>query len=116
MKKLAVAIVLLSTPAMADTLTGVSGGPPQSTVSGGPPAPQTGGGALLDNSGYTACHPIGKTNKGDLVYSMDCQNVPVTYTTSGSTVYQLRRPLGIRLARVRMGIAAAHSQISPVTI
>jgi len=105
MKKFAIAVMLLmSTPVMADTITGVSGGPPKSTVSGGPPEPQTGGGAPLtsgksepytnnpSNQTETAppapgaipmCQPIGRTDDGHLVYSMDCQSVPVMYTTGG---------------------------------
>jgi hypothetical protein len=48
MKKLAIALVLISSPAFA-----------QNTVVTEP-----------------VCEPIGRTSKGDLVYSMECRNIP----------------------------------------
>ena len=52
MKKMAVMAVLLATPAFAQT-------PPA------PPAPKE-----------PVCEPTGRTSKGDLVYSMECRNIP----------------------------------------
>jgi len=53
MKKIAIAILLLSSPAMAQQGTYH---PPQ------------------------ACYPIGKTANGELVFSMDCEKPPVAVT------------------------------------
>jgi len=49
MKKLALAILVFSSPALAQTNS-----PPSEPV----------------------CEPIGRTSKGDLVYSMECRNIP----------------------------------------
>ena len=49
MKKLALMVLLLATPAFAQT----------------PPAPKE-----------PVCEPTGRTSKGDLVYSMECRNIP----------------------------------------
>jgi hypothetical protein len=59
MKKLAIAILLLSSPAAAETITIVGPRP----VPGSPDAP---------------CYPIGKTDDGHFVYSMDCRNIPTS--------------------------------------
>lgn len=55
MKKLVLAILLISTPAWAQTKL-----VPKSTT------------ARVDN-----CAPIGRTEDGKLVYSMKCENLPV---------------------------------------
>ena len=49
MNKLAIALLLLATPALAQTT----------------PAARE-----------PVCEPIGRTSKGDLVYSMQCRNIP----------------------------------------
>jgi hypothetical protein len=49
MKKLALAILLFSSPAFAQTTSAPS---------------------------EPVCEPIGRTSKGDLVYSMECRNIP----------------------------------------
>jgi hypothetical protein len=49
MNKLAVVVFLLATPAFAQTT---------------PPVKEP------------VCEPIGRTSKGDLVYSMECRNIP----------------------------------------
>jgi hypothetical protein len=49
MKKLAAMVLLLATPAFAQT----------------PPAAKE-----------PVCEPTGRTSKGDLVYSMECRNIP----------------------------------------
>jgi hypothetical protein len=60
MKKAAVALVLLSSPAMAQT----------PNLAPAPP---------LDRIGNpVVCLPIGKTSKGDLVYALDCRDIPVS--------------------------------------
>ncbi len=49
MSKLAVVLFLLATPAFAQTTTSVK---------------------------EPVCEPIGRTSKGDLVYAMECRNIP----------------------------------------
>jgi hypothetical protein len=49
MKKWAAMVLLLATPAFAQTLPAVK---------------------------EPVCEPIGRTSKGDLVYSMECRNIP----------------------------------------
>jgi hypothetical protein len=49
MKKLAFAILVFSSPAFAQTMSTPS---------------------------EPVCEPIGRTSKGDLVYSMECRNIP----------------------------------------
>jgi hypothetical protein len=49
MKKLALAILIFSSPAFAQTNSAPS---------------------------EPVCEPIGRTSKGDLVYSMECRNIP----------------------------------------
>jgi hypothetical protein len=49
MNKLAVVVFLLSTPAFAQTAPSVT---------------------------EPVCEPTGRTSKGDLVYSMECRNIP----------------------------------------
>jgi hypothetical protein len=60
MRKLAVALALFASPALAET-PNLSPGPPLEGV----PDP-------------VVCLPIGKTAKGDLVYSMDCRDIPAS--------------------------------------
>ena len=62
-EKIAVAILLMSTPAMADTVSGVSSQMPvgQANTVGQP----------------SKCKPIGKTASGKLVYGMSCKDIPV---------------------------------------
>lgn len=62
MKGLAVAVVLLTSPAFAQT-PNLAGAPPSSNV-----------------QSPVVCLPIGKTSKGDLVYAMDCRDIPVEKT------------------------------------
>jgi hypothetical protein len=62
MKKAALALVLFTSPAFAQT-PNLAGAPPASNV----PNP-------------VVCLPIGKTSKGDLVYAMDCRDIPVEKT------------------------------------
>lgn len=49
MNKLAVVLLLLATPAFAQT---------------------------MPSTKEPVCEPIGRTSKGDLVYSMECRNIP----------------------------------------
>jgi hypothetical protein len=62
MKQAALALVLFTSPALAQT-PNLAGAPPASNV----PNP-------------VVCLPIGKTAKGDLVYAMDCRDIPVEKT------------------------------------
>src|ERR1700730_11044770 len=62
MKKLAIALLLFAAPALAQT-PNLAGAPPASTV-----------------QSPVVCLPIGKTSKGDLVYAMDCRDIPVEKT------------------------------------
>lgn len=66
MWKLVVAVMLVSTPVMAQSnpLTGGVSNPVP------PPAP----GAIRD----IRCKPIGKTASGEAVYAVSCKDVPVT--------------------------------------
>ena len=59
MKKVALALVLFTSPAFAQT-PNLAGAPPASNV-----------------ASPVVCLPIGKTSKGDLVYAMDCRDIPV---------------------------------------
>jgi hypothetical protein len=63
-RKLAIAILLMSSPATAETITIIGPAPVPGASN---PAP-----ALAD----APCYPIGKTDDGHYVYSMDCKNVP----------------------------------------
>jgi hypothetical protein len=49
MNRLAIVLLLLATPALAQTTPAVK---------------------------EPVCEPIGRTSKGDLVYSMECRNIP----------------------------------------
>ena len=60
MRKIALALMLISSPAFAQT-PNLAPAPPVDRV-GNP----------------VKCLPIGKTSKGDLVYSMDCRDIPVS--------------------------------------
>ena len=60
MKKAAFALVLLSSPAIAQT----------PNLAPAPPVDRIGNPVV--------CLPIGKTSKGDLVYSLDCRDIPVS--------------------------------------
>jgi hypothetical protein len=62
MKKVALALVLFTSPAFAQT-PNLAGAPPASNV-----------------ASPVVCLPIGKTSKGDLVYGMDCRDIPVEKT------------------------------------
>src|ERR1700704_6814327 len=63
MKQVAVALLLLfPSPALAQT-PNLAGAPPANNV----PSP-------------VVCLPIGKTSKGDLVYAMECRDIPVEKT------------------------------------
>jgi len=62
MKKLAIALLLFTSPALAQT-PNLAGAPPANNV----PSP-------------VVCLPIGKTSKGDLVYAMECRDIPVEKT------------------------------------
>jgi hypothetical protein len=61
MKKLAIAL-LFTAPALAQT-PNLAGAPPASNV-----------------ESPVVCLPIGKTSKGDLVYAMECRDIPVEKT------------------------------------
>jgi hypothetical protein len=80
MKKLAIAMLLVSSPAMAQQGTYI----PPVQIGGVAPQANTLGQPVTNGN---TCYPIGKTSKGDLVYSMDCQNMPVgvTYPTGPLT-------------------------------
>ena len=60
MRKLSFALLLFASPALAET-PNLSPGPPLGGV-----------------ANPVVCLPIGKTAKGDLVYSMDCRDIPVS--------------------------------------
>ena len=60
MKKASFALVLLSSPAIAQT----------PNLAPAPPVDRIGNPVV--------CLPIGKTSKGDLVYSLDCRDIPVS--------------------------------------
>ena len=60
MKKLSFALLLFASPALAET-PNLSPGPPLGGV-----------------ANPVVCLPVGKTAKGDLVYSMDCRDIPVS--------------------------------------
>jgi hypothetical protein len=62
MKKGALALLLFTSPALAQT-PNLAGAPPASNV-----------------QSPVVCLPIGKTSKGDLVYAMDCRDIPVEKT------------------------------------
>jgi hypothetical protein len=62
MKRLALALLLFTSPALAQT-PNLAGAPAASTV-----------------QSPVVCLPIGKTAKGDLVYGMDCRDIPVEKT------------------------------------
>jgi hypothetical protein len=62
MKKLALALLLFTAPALAQT-PNLAGAPPASNV-----------------ESPVVCLPIGKTAKGDLVYAMECRDIPVEKT------------------------------------
>src|SRR5258708_25638002 len=63
MKRLALALLLFTAPASAQT-PNLAGAPPASNV-----------------ESPVVCLPIGKTSKGDLVYAMDCRDIPVEKTS-----------------------------------
>jgi hypothetical protein len=60
MRKLTFALVLFASPALAQT-PNLSPGPPLGGV-----------------TNPVVCLPIGKTAKGDLVYSMECRDIPAS--------------------------------------
>jgi hypothetical protein len=60
MRRLAAALALFASPALAET-PNLSPGPPLEGI----PDP-------------VVCLPIGKTATGDLVYAMDCRDIPVS--------------------------------------
>ena len=60
MKKLSFALLLFASPALAET-PNLSPGPPLGGV-----------------TNPVVCLPIGKTAKGDLVYSMECRDIPAS--------------------------------------
>ncbi len=60
MRKLTFALVLFASPALAQT-PNLSLGPPLGGI-----------------TNPVVCLPIGKTAKGDLVYSMDCRDIPAS--------------------------------------
>ena len=60
MRKLSFALLLFASPALAEN-PNLSPGPPLGGV-----------------TNPVVCLPIGKTAKGDLVYSMDCRDVPAS--------------------------------------
>jgi len=62
MKRLALALLLFTAPASAQT-PNLAGAPPASNV-----------------ESPVVCLPIGKTSKGDLVYAMECRDIPVEKT------------------------------------
>src|ERR1700687_1569432 len=62
MKNLAIALLLFTAPALAQT-PNLAGAPPASNV-----------------ESPVVCLPIGKTSKGDLVYAMECRDIPVEKT------------------------------------
>jgi hypothetical protein len=62
MKKLALALLLFTSPAFGQT-PNLAGAPPSSNV-----------------QSPVVCLPIGKTSKGDLVYAMECRDIPVEKT------------------------------------
>jgi len=66
MKRLVVVVLLLSTPVFAQT----------------PPAVKE-----------PVCEPIGRTSKGDLVYSMECRNIPGLPINDKPAGYNQHRPL-----------------------
>jgi len=93
MMKLALAVLLVSSPVMAQSnpIVGGKSEPLQSGVSNqtAPPAP----GGIANTIGQPdivqSCYPIGKTVSGELVFSMDCKfpvtvSIPVGGTLSGS--------------------------------
>jgi hypothetical protein len=65
MRKLSFALALFASPALAET----------PNLSPGPPL-----GGVTDP---VVCLPIGKTAKGDLVYSMDCRDIPASTGING---------------------------------
>jgi hypothetical protein len=60
MRKATLMLVLLSSPALAQT-PNLAPAPPVNRI--GTPV---------------KCLPIGKTSKGDLVYSLDCRDIPIS--------------------------------------
>ena len=64
MKKVAFALALLSSPAIAQT----------PNLAPAPPIDRVGNPVV--------CLPTGKTSKGDLVYSLDCRDIPVSAGTN----------------------------------
>jgi hypothetical protein len=71
MKRIAVALLLASSPVLADTISGVSN-----------PLPD---GVRDPNAwdGTIRCKPIGKTLSGELVFEVDCKDVPTGTTVKG---------------------------------
>ena len=65
MKKVVLALVLMTSPTFAQT--------PKPNLAPAPPVDRVGD--------PVKCLPIGKTAKGDLVYSLDCRDIPAP--TSG---------------------------------
>jgi hypothetical protein len=66
MRKLTFALLLLASPALAQT-PNLSSGPPLGGI-----------------ANPVVCLPIGKTAKGDLVYSMDCRDIPASADLNGA--------------------------------
>jgi len=64
MKRAALALTLFASPALAQT-PNLAGAPPASSV-----------------ANPVLCLPIGKTAKGELVYAMECRDIPVEKTST----------------------------------
>jgi hypothetical protein len=85
MKKLAMAILFLSTPVMAQTVAqpqaNTIGDP---TLRGGVSNPLPGAVAPAGVwDGKVRCKPIGKTLSGELVFAVNCKDVPKGFTDKG---------------------------------
>jgi hypothetical protein len=90
MKRIAIAMLLMSSPVMAETITGPAPDgasnqlPPPPQQAAGVPLPQTGDGAPQEpdtnNPSNQSCSPIGQTLRGELVFPLGCP-VAVEYTT-----------------------------------
>lgn len=119
MKRFAVFMVLLSTPALADV---ISKGGPVADMGGGPPSvaqsnPLTSGkseplpprapGAIPDSQ---ACSPTGQTLHGELVFPLGC---PVAV---GSEITQTRNPDGSVSVTVPAGVSQSRNPDGSVSV
>ena len=75
MKKVVLALVLMTSPTFAQT--------PKPNLAPAPPVDRVGD--------PVKCLPIGKTAKGDLVYSLDCRDIPVS-TSDGEPQFVAPTP------------------------